>query len=933
MRQDTFLHQVSQELLHRFGWQGLQDVTLVFPMHRAGVVMREVLRQQMVAEGQQAIWSPEMLTLGELFDNLCPLGKEDELFSVVRLYRLYRKHVPDPKMEIDHFYSWGKQLLADFTNIDQGLPQKDVPTFFKNALSLTKVDAFELDEEVHQRLLDLLYKGPMKTPADIRTIQQHFEELWAAMPLIYSELGEQLLQENKGYSGQRMRYVVSHWQDIRHRATSKMYCFVGFNYLLPVERELMLLLKGENRALFFWDYVADFRTNSKAFAFIKENIRQMPNALPAGEWGAPRKVKALSVSSVNAETQYAGTWLSETYKQEGEATAVVICDESLLEPVIYALPTIQMGDKTAQINITKGYPLRNTPVYVDVRKALAMALRSRNQSPADSLRQTVAMVDELSKTSNENKQNSWQWHLEREALYQTRRVLMQFVGVIDDGLVPEVTDTPDLLERLIARCMEQVTLPFHGEPITDLQLMGVLETRTMDFEHLLLLNVEEGIIPAHQPDKSFIPYYLRKAYGLQTHDERASVYAYNFFRLLRRAKDVTIAFSQSQSAMSKSTMSRFVMQMIIHPEEFTIERFSLQESNHLQQSKTLEVDAGKTWLTQHEQSGQPLHLSPSAINTFYGCKRRFYYERVLGIREDDEPEIILSASTTGTFVHEAMHYIYGTLLHCDGKSGVTIHPNQIEALNTPERRKEAIEEAYRKMNEDYKEKHGGTETAFVYDEHTMENSAMDSYLKHLLERDARDAEKGLSIVLLEQDMRAVVRYPLPQEDGTTKEVAVEIKGRLDRMDRIGGLNNMNEQTRIIDYKSGTYKEDKLQGKIAELRTDKGKDYVRQTLLYSYAAREQEGIQSIEPHLYFAAQNLCSPKAQTRIRLGEDVKGKTVYTEVTYDEAMHEKIEPIVREMVGDILRERDYPRCAEDACQSYCPFLALCDRHPKNPNR
>lgn len=919
MEQKTFLEQVAHELLQRFGWQGLQDVALVFPMHRAGIMMREELRRQMVADGQTACWAPEMFTLSDLFDSLCPLGKEEELFSVVRLYRLYRQHVPDAQMEIDHFYGWGRQLLADFTNICEGLRDEDIPAFFRNALSLNKLDAYQLDEEVHQRLLDLLYKGHAKTPSEIHSVQRHFEQLWTAMPQIFAELSEQLLKENKGFAGQRMRYVVSHWQEVRQRAGSKTYCFIGFNYLLPVERELMRLLRSEERALFFWDYVPDFRTNSKAFAFISQNLKLFPNALPAGTWGAPRKVKAMSVSSVNAEAQYAGTWLTDTYKRKGEATAVVICDETLLEPVIYALPSIQIGNEAAQVNITKGYPLRNTPTYAEVRKALAIALHSKQQ-PADSLRQAVAQVDELSKTSKAEQQNSWQWHLEREALYQTRRVLMQFVGIIEDGLVPEITASPDLLERLVARCMEQVSLPFHGEPVTDLQLMGVLETRTMDFKHLLLLNVEEGVIPAHQPDKSFLPYYLRKAYGLQTHDERASVYAYNFFRLLRRAEDVTIVFSQQQSAMSKSTMSRFVMQMLIHPEEFIVERYSLQESNRLPEVKTLEVEPGRTWLSENEQAGRSLWLSPSAINTFYACKRRFYYEQVLGIREEDEQEIIFSGHTTGTFVHEAMHYIYTTLLKGNSTPDEFILPNRIEAFNTPEKRHEAIVEAYRRMNDDYQKKHKGANPIYIYGEHTMENSAMDRYLQHLLQRDAKDAARGLTIVMLEEKKSATVTYTLEQ-DNSKRNIQVTIGGRIDRMDRIGGLYGMPAQTRIVDYKSGKYQKDKMSDKEANLCTADGKDYVRQTLLYSYVAFNPKDQQSIEPHLYFAAQDLCKDGAHTRVELDGQP--------VTYDEAMHEKIEAAVQTMVGDILRETDYPRCIEKNCSDHCPFLALCDRHPK----
>ena len=918
MEQKSFLQQVADELLRRFGWDGLQNVTLVFPMHRAGVMMREVLRRQMVADAQTACWAPDTVTLSDLFDQLCPLGKEEELFTVVRLFRLYRKHVPDATMEIDHFYGWGRQLLADFTNIDEALRNEEVPTFFRNALSLTQLDAYQLDEEVHQRLLDLLYNGREKTPADVHSVQQHFEQLWQAMPHIYNELCEQLLQENKAFAGQRLRYVVSHWQELRHRAGNKTYCFIGFNYLLPVERELMQRLKDEDRALFFWDYVPDFRTNSKAFAFIRKNMLTFPNALSSAAWGAPRKIKALSVSSVNAEAQYAGTWLADTYRQKGETTAVVICDETLLEPVIYALPAIRLGEDTAQVNITKGYPLRNTPTYVEVRQALALALRKK-QPATDSLRQTVAFVDKLSARSKAERQNSWQWHMQRESIYQTRRVLMQFVSILEDGLVPEITGAPDLLERLVARCMEQVALPFHGEPVTDLQLMGVLETRTMDFQHLLLLNVEEGVIPAHQPDKSFLPYYLRKAYGLQTHDERASVYAYNFFRLLHRAEDVTIVFNQQQSAMTKSTMSRFVMQMLIHPEEFNVERFSLQEGNRLPEVKTLEVETGRTWQDERERTGLPLRLSPSSINTFYACRRWFYYENILGIREDDEPEIIFSANTTGTFVHEAMHYIYSTLLDKTKEPNKSISPLSIDAINTPEQRREAIIEAYRRMNETYRKHHNNcTDPVYIFDEHTMENSAMDRYLRHLLQLDAQDAAKGLAIVLLEQKKSASVDCTLELPDGKQRNVNVRIEGQIDRMDCVG------KQIRIVDYKSGKFDQKKMTDSLANLCTHKGEKYVRQTLLYNYVAFCNDSKHSIEPHLYFAAQDLCDADAHTRVVLDGQP--------VTYDQTMHSTFEPVVQNMVADILREKDFPRCDESDCKPYCPFLALCNRHPKEFN-
>ena len=935
-----FLDSVADSLLSRFGWLGLKDVALVFPMHRAGVVMRSVLQQRMAQTHQSAVWAPEMITLSDLFDRLCPLGKEDELFTVCRLHRIYSECINDTPMEIDRFYGWGRQLLSDFTNIDQGIGEAEIPSFFRNALSLSDLNTYKLDDEVRKRLEDLLYKGEARRQSLIaESVQAHFAALWHALPDIYQRLRSEMQQAGKGYEGQRQRYVVSHWQELSERAISKTYCFVGFNYLLPVERQLMLNLQGEGRALFFWDYVEDFRTNSKAFSFIRQNMQGLPNALPAVRWGAPRQVATINATSVHSEAEYAGQWLQRAYRRKGEATAVVICDEGQLEPVIYALPPIRLQDSDAveEINITKGYPLRSTAVFAALVRQLDKLFRQKTLTPAEVLQHAVAFVDEQSALSMECKRNSWQWHLQREALYQSRRTLQQFMAILADGIVSDLPAHPDLLRRLILRHLEQLTLPFHGEPVTDMQIMGVLETRTLDFHHLLLLNVEEGVIPAHQPDKSFLPYYLRKAYGLQTHDERASVYAYNFFRLLNRAEDVTIVFSQSQTAMTKKSMSRFVMQMLICPEEFSVQKFTLTESNALQPALAITVPEGTNWVCSRTEAGKPLYLSPSAINTYYACKRKFYLEYIVGLREDDEQETIYSNRTLGLFVHEAVHYLYAHHCHCDNTAPVRIYPNQVECINTPESRHAALQAAYERLNDEYMRTHGIHTPVYILEQHELENRVIDTYIEHVLARDRYDAEhRGLTILLLEQPLYTTIRVPIQNADTTVcaETVDVTLGGRVDRMDRTGGLNGLPDVTRIVDYKCGTYSTKKMSAKSDDLRTPEkpDMDYVRQTLLYSHVAytlgaekptngnpyTAGNAPSAIEPNLYFTSQDLTNQRTQTRILLDK--------AELTYDSSNHAQLAELIQNMLSDVVSEQEFAQCSN--CPSYCPYLNLCNRKP-----
>ena len=174
----TFIHNVADELLRRFGWEGLKDVTLVFPMHRAGVVMRSELQRRMATGHASAVWAPQIMALGDLFDSLCPLGKEDELFTVCRLHRIYSECLEGEPMDIDRFYGWGRQLLSDFTNIDQGISEAEIDSFFRNSLALSDLDRYKLDEEVRHRLVDLLYKGDARRQEAIaESVQAHFAAL------------------------------------------------------------------------------------------------------------------------------------------------------------------------------------------------------------------------------------------------------------------------------------------------------------------------------------------------------------------------------------------------------------------------------------------------------------------------------------------------------------------------------------------------------------------------------------------------------------------------------------------------------------------------------------------------------------------------------------------------------------------------------------
>jgi hypothetical protein len=204
-----------------------------------------------------------------------------------------------------------------------------------------------------------------------------------------------MIAEQKGYPGLRQRCVIEQWEDesIQSKIAGRTYVFVGFNYLLPVERELMEKLRDAGQALFFWDYVPDFQTNEKAFSFARLNSGILGNdGAPSPVTRNPSPVTLISCTSREAQAQYVHQWLQVNYTAKGQKVGVVICDETMLEPVIYTLPAITLPGETEPepINITKGFPLRNTQVYAEVVRWL----NDRQRGDAEQVI-TTDLIDQL----------------------------------------------------------------------------------------------------------------------------------------------------------------------------------------------------------------------------------------------------------------------------------------------------------------------------------------------------------------------------------------------------------------------------------------------------------------------------------------------------------------------------------------------------------
>ena len=938
---NSFLQQTAQTIVAQNNWSALEHITLVLPSHRAGVVLKDEIMRIQKAQGEKAIWAPNITTLTQLQDALSPLHAEDELVTIVRLYKHYLRVTNDPSnvMPLDMFYGWGKQMIADFTNVDVSMEQDEVPNFFENTIAAHELSEWHLDDELKERLQALIRTEEDTRIVSSHSVQEQYEQLWKNLYTLYTALREELLAEQKGYSGMRQRAVIEQWETdtIQEQIAQQYYFFVGFNYLLPAELELMKRLRKANKASFFWDLVSDFSTNKKAFSFAQQNSQILsPDSLNR-QWGEPKEVTAITCASKEAQAQYVHQWLKENYTAPGQKIGVVICDEAMLEPIIYALPAITLPgeDKPAPINITKGYPLRNTDIYARAIQWLYNQPKEvTNQSAqVETIDQLIAFLFEQPKgvqeiaDVEEEEALTWQELLVLESEYQVRTILNKVKQIVSDG-IGELDLSYKMLRLLIRRMMESVSMPFNGEPITDIQVMGVLETRMLDFDKLLLLNVEEGIVPQHQADHSFIPYYLRKAYHMQTPDERATIYAYNFFRLISRAQQTTMLFGAAGTGGAGKGMSRFIMQMLVSP-QFIVKKEQLNEPNtvHYAELKpmeetrsllsTLQVVDGKVL----RLSGKPYKLSPSALNTYITCPRSFYFQYVLGFKtKETKPEVVFEANTLGSFVHHTMEYLYKHHLGCDGKAPKNITAEQIATLDDEEILALALDHAYEQMNEEWEREH---QEPNHYDKnlHKAENKVIYEYVRNILKKDQDDASKySLSIYGLE--MKKEISLPI-EEVGD-----IRIGGIIDRLDFIE--ENDEKKLRVIDYKSGGYNDETHKKKMTatweELMTDKNKGYVRQTMMYSYAVEQSLKVESqearVEPHLYFCSKDLLSDKMNTSI----EMEGETI----SNFKILSEQFEQQLTSKAKELLTTTEFPQCEEGECPPYCEFFKLCNRKPND---
>jgi len=877
---EPFLKQVARFLYQVHGEQ-INHLSVVFPSRRSGVFFNAYLDEIV----EKPILGPETVTINELVSGMSGMQISDHISQILLLHRIYKQETGHDE-SLDDFFFWGEILLNDFNDVDKYLLNAD--DLFQNISDLKDIESrFDYLSEEQKQVIEQFWGTLGK--AGLSTNREKFMQIWNKLAAVYHRFKQALVEGQQAFTGMLYRDLVESWNDGTEALLhAKRYCFVGFNALNAAEEKLLKKFKQLGIGDFFWDYDPQFVNDSQheAGLFIRRNLVLFPPpeafSLDSIDAGVP-KIKIVSVPGQVAQTQVLNHPMFARANQNSlhfDDAALVLADESLLVPMVSAA-----GAQYSKINITMGYPIQNTPVYSFITLLVDLQKNYRHYNGADSFyyKPVLALLNHQLLTDPKTKEIvraihrenkiyirvsdfgeqdllklifkrvlSWgecadylldvvralaqrqasfasdetKPELEAEYLYQVYIAIQRLKETLLEFHFADIS--LPLFYRILQQHLQRISIPFEGEPLSGLQVMGVLETRNLDFKRLFMFSVNEGRLPNSSSTHSFIPYNLRKAFGLPAYEEHDAMYAYYFYRLLHRANELVLVYDTSGDGMGSGEMSRYLFQLLYdsqHKPEVLQLNFDFKSTESEPISIASTASHRALLLDRYSEN----RLSPSALNVFLDCKLKFYFKYVAGIKETEELAEDIDPRLFGNLFHYAAEMLYKPFL----KKEVT-RADLEKMLSEETLVRQAIYDAFKR--EYYKDK--ALKEVKITGKNILIAENLKTYLCRMLENDI--AITPFSVVELEGKCEA--------------EFDVQIEGEIRKI-RLGGVVDRIDKTsdglRIVDYKTGrnlqmSFKEFE---EFYRVESDRRPKEIMQTLVYSEIYRRMHGVSSITPAIY------------------------------------------------------------------------------------
>ena len=840
---ETFLNLVAKDLYSKFGTEnGLADITVVFPNRRARLFFDDNLSGCCT----KPVWSPQYTTIEDLFHSQSDLRPADRIEMVTLLHKIYQEELHTDE-SLDSFWSWGELMLADFDDVDRNLaPADQLFSLLREQRELT--DTSFLTDSQREALKQFF--AEMNNSKPTRLHERHVA-IWSVLGNIYNRFVKLLSKKGLGYNGMIQRRVIENLDT--DRLTARKYVFVGFNSLDKAEKALFRAIQGAGKAMFYWDYDPAYTESSikhEAGRFLLDNMREFPNELPREVFDNLPKAKLTIVetSTDNAQARFIPQWL-DSLGLEGKAgreTAIVLADESLLQPVLHSIPQ----DKITNVNITMGYSLTETSLFSLVSALLDMqrlAARNKGRYSIQTLsrvlgnpmtvalsKDALSILEELRKSrrmfpdtsalaankelsvlftpANDNlsllqylltvlkafvpvirerDDDTLFQPLNQESLYRIYTQISRLYSLMEQGNLKLQTET---LCRLIRSILSSTTVPFHGEPAVGMQIMGLIETRNLDFKNVLLLSAQEGTLPKSGQNASFIPYNIRLAFGLTTLQDKSAVSSYNFHHLIQRADNVTMVYNGNADApgIGKGQISRYLLQLIVSGAE--ISRITLKTDRQETDVEPFSVDKTPAVLEElcrrYDYSNPKTYLSPSALNRYMNCPLQFYLAQIAGLKKPDDTDTEIDYAMFGTLFHKSAELAYNYL----SSASQTITAAAIDSLLKDHKRLEGfVQQAF---NDDYFARKA-VDKADYSGIQSINYEVILKYLRQVLRMDKELYAPFNYVGSEDKGYQHVIEVPDPLNVGAMKQI--RLKGIIDRLDYKDGI------LRIVDYKTGSEK--------------------------------------------------------------------------------------------------------------------------------
>lgn len=704
-----FLKQVAD---HYYNKGNISDRCFVFPNRRSMVFFRKYLSDAVAADRSAVPFvAPQMMTINDFFAQASGLKTADRITLLLELYECYA--ALNPRAEsLDDFIFWGDVILGDFDDVDKYLinPKQ----IFANVADFKQIqDTFSYLTDTQKEALETFIghfrddsgKLTVNLDSDDPAVKERFLQIWNIMFPLYEKLNSTLSEKGMAYEGMVYRSLAAKVDDDIDGISGRQCVFVGLNALNECERKVLKVMKNQGIAEFCWDWSGIMTTDPKnrASFFMADNIDTFGQDIRLESLGEKvPEFNVLSVPSSYGQVKHLDRILQQVGDPSGTGTAVVLPDETLLLPLLNSVP-----EQVKDINVTMGYPLAASAVFVLMSDIARMQMHMRLKDDrwhfyhkpvwdilscglldcrerADAVRSAGKfyipqedlnghpILDLIFRpvladlTSNDPEQiDVFAAYLQNilaavasmmpeddESAIELEAAKAYYTS-INSLRIKGLKVLPSTFVRLLETLISGASVPFKGEPLKGMQVMGPLETRALDFRNVVVLSCNEGMFPRRSVSSSFVPPELRKAFGMPTYEYQDSVWAYYFYRMVSRAEKVWLVYDSRTEGLKRGEESRYMKQLMYH--------YGIPLRRHVADAELTALDMEDESVEKTDEIMDILDtmtFSVSALQNYVICPMKFYYQSVLKIRKDEEVAESLDSAMIGNVYHNAMRALY-----------------------------------------------------------------------------------------------------------------------------------------------------------------------------------------------------------------------------------------------------------------------------------